>query len=101
MNRFLFGLGALAASAMMSFPVQAQTPAPVQPRTLKIQTSWPASAQAYDQMQAFGKRLEVVSGRRIKMEGLPGGQIVPPFEVLDATHKKVVDGAHSWPGYWV
>src|SRR3990170_1208785 len=52
-------------------------------------------------MQAFGKRLEVVTGGRIKMEALPGGQIVPPFEVLDATHKKVIDGAHSWPGYWV
>ena len=35
------------------------------------------------------------------MEALPGGQIVPPFEVLDATHKKVIDGAHTWPGYWV
>jgi len=21
--------------------------------------------------------------------------------VLDATHKKVLDGAHSWSGYWV
>jgi TRAP-type mannitol/chloroaromatic compound transport system substrate-binding protein len=23
-----------------------------------------------------------------------------PFEVLDATHKGVMDAAHSWPGYW-
>ena len=104
MNRFLTGLAALAVSAMISLPLHAQTqPAAAQPqtKTLKIQTSWPASAQAFDQMQSFGKRLEVVTGGRIKMEALPGGQIVPPFEVLDATHKKVIDGAHSWPGYWV
>ena len=105
MNRFLSGLAALAVSATISLPVHAQSqPASAQPqaqKTLKIQTSWPASSQAFDQMQAFGKRLEVVTGGRIKMEALPGGQIVPPFEVLDATHKKVIDGAHSWPGYWV
>ena len=26
--------------------------------------------------------------------------MVPAFEVLDATHKKVLDGAHAWAGYW-
>ena len=26
---------------------------------------------------------------------------MPAFEVLDATHKKVLDGAHAWSGYWV
>ena len=105
MNGFLSGLAALAVTAMISLPVHAPTqPAAAQPqaqKTLKIQTSWPAAAAPFDQMQAFAKRLEVVTGGRIKMEALPGGQIVPPFEVLDATHKKVIDGAHSWPGYWV
>ena len=32
---------------------------------------------------------------------MPAGQVVPAFEVLDATHKKVIDGAHTWAGYWV
>jgi TRAP-type mannitol/chloroaromatic compound transport system substrate-binding protein len=31
---------------------------------------------------------------------MPAGQVVPAFEVLDATHKKVLDGAHAWGGYW-
>jgi TRAP-type mannitol/chloroaromatic compound transport system substrate-binding protein len=31
---------------------------------------------------------------------MPAGQVVPAFEVLDATHKKVLDGAHAWAGYW-
>ena len=68
MNRFLLGLAALAVSAMISLPAHAQSqPASAQPqaqKTLKIQTSWPASSQAFDQMQAFGKRLEIVTGGR-------------------------------------
>ena len=32
---------------------------------------------------------------------LAAGQIVPPFEVLDATNKKVIDGWHSISYYWV
>jgi TRAP-type mannitol/chloroaromatic compound transport system substrate-binding protein len=32
---------------------------------------------------------------------MPAGQIVPAFEVLDATSKKVLDGWHSIAYYWV
>ena len=31
----------------------------------------------------------------MKIDVLAAGQIVPPFEVLDATSKKVLDGFHS------
>jgi len=33
--------------------------------------------------------------------GARGGQIVPPFEILDATHKRVIDGGHGVAYYWV
>ncbi len=32
---------------------------------------------------------------------LPAGAIVPAFEVLDATHRRVIDGAHTAQIYWV
>jgi TRAP-type mannitol/chloroaromatic compound transport system substrate-binding protein len=32
---------------------------------------------------------------------LTAGQVVPPFEVLDAAHKKVIDGAHTVAYFWV
>ena len=95
MKKALLGLGALAVSAALSIPAMAQN------KVLKMQASWPASATIYDQFVHFTKRVEQMSGGRLKIEPMPGGQIVPPFEVLDATHKKVIDGAHSWPGYWV
>jgi len=82
-------LNAFAVSAM------AQT------RVLKMQASWPPASTVYEQFLQFAKRVEQLSGGRLKIETMPGGQIVPPFEVLDATHKKVLDGAHTWAGYWV
>lgn len=92
------GLGALAVAVTASVSAMAQQ---VQTKVLKIQTSWPTSAAAYDQVTLFGKRVEAVTGGRIKIEAMPAGQVVGAFEVLDATNKKVVDGAHTWPGYWV
>jgi TRAP-type mannitol/chloroaromatic compound transport system substrate-binding protein len=37
----------------------------------------------------------------LKIEVHAAGQIVPPFEVLDASSKKVIDGAHAISYYWV
>ena len=93
--RTLLGLGALVGVTGFAIDAMAQT------KVLKMQASWPASSTNYEQFQQFAKRVGEISGGRLKIETMPGGQIVPPFEVLDATHKKVIDGAHTWAGYWV
>ena len=38
--------------------------------------------------------------RQLKIEALPGGAVVPPFEILDAAHKKVIDGAWGISYWW-
>ena len=48
----------------------------------------------------WAERVDKLSGGSLKIETMPAGQVVPAFEVLDATHKKVLDGAHAWGGYW-
>ena len=85
----------LAATLALSGQAVAQT------KTLKMQASWPASLTLYENFTDFTKRVEVLTAGRIKIEPMPAGQVVPAFEVLDATHKKVLDGAHTWAGYWV
>jgi TRAP-type mannitol/chloroaromatic compound transport system substrate-binding protein len=75
--------------------------AEAQQKVLKMQASWPASLTQYENFTMFAKRIEQLSGGRIKVETMPAGTVVPAFEVLDATHKKVIDGAHTWAGYWV
>ena len=71
------------------------------PRVLKMQATWPASSMLYDNFKMFAERVEKMSGGRLKIEHSPAGTFVPAFEVLDATSKKVLDGAHGWAAYWV
>jgi len=93
-------LALLAGAAILGgyhSPPGAAAQAPV---TLKMQASWPAALTLYDNFTMFAQTVEKMSAGRIKIETLPAGAIVPAFEVLDATHKKVIDGAHTWAGYW-
>jgi TRAP-type mannitol/chloroaromatic compound transport system substrate-binding protein len=95
MRHFLKSLLAAAVFVGCS-PAQAQ-----QPVTLKMQATWPASLTLYENFLYFAERVNKMSGGSLKIEAMPAGQVVPAFEVLDATHKKVLDGAHAWSGYWV
>jgi TRAP-type mannitol/chloroaromatic compound transport system substrate-binding protein len=91
---FAAGVAAFASLAAVASPASAQQ------KVLKMQASWPASLTLYENFTMFAKRVEELTGGEIKIEAMPAGQIVPAFEVLDATHKKVIDGAHTWAGYW-
>jgi TRAP-type mannitol/chloroaromatic compound transport system substrate-binding protein len=71
------------------------------PVTLKMQASWPSSLTLFDHFKMVAERVDKLSLGQIKIEPLPAGAIVPAFEVLDATHRKVIDGAHTVAYYWV
>src|SRR6476646_8794964 len=96
MRPFVRSAFALACAASFATAAQAQ-----QSTTLKMQATWPASLTLYENFTYFADRINKVSGGSLKIDAMPAGQVVPAFEVLDATHKKVLDGAHSWSGYWV
>src|SRR5688572_4262476 len=89
MRQFVRSAVAIAALAAFSAGAQAQT-------TLKMQATWPASLTLYENFTYFVDRVQKVSGGTLKIDAMPAGQVVPAFEVLDATHKKVLDGAHAW-----
>src|SRR3954469_20648615 len=88
--------GALAAFGFAA-PAQ-QAPAD---STLKMQSTWPASLTLQDNFRYFAERVDKLTSGQLKIEALAAGEIVPPFEVLDATHRKVLDGAHAVSYYWV
>jgi TRAP-type mannitol/chloroaromatic compound transport system substrate-binding protein len=88
---------ACATFFAVSLPAQAQQ----QTVTLKMQATWPSSLTLYENFTFWVDRVQKLSGGTLKVEAMPAGQVVPAFEVLDATHKKVLDGAHAWAGYWV
>ena len=93
-------LGLIAAALMASVFVGSTTAVLAQTKVLKMQATWPASLTLYDNFTYFAERVNKLSAGTLKIEAMPAGQVVPAFEVLDATHKKVLDGAHAWAGYW-
>ena len=89
---------AVAVSVSLAF---AGTALAQQPRTLKIQSAVPPSSTTQDALKFFAERVDKLTGGNLKIEALPGGAIVPPFEILDAAHKKVIDGAYGISYWWV
>lgn len=70
--------------------------------TWKVQSVYPAGELIFtENFKRFAEMVEKTSGGRLKIEAIPAGAIVPALEVLDAVHRGVLDGAHSWPGYWI
>ena len=94
--RKAFALTAIAAALGFAASASAQ-----QPRNLKFQSTWPASLTLQDNLRFFVERVDKLTSGQLKIEALAAGQVVPAFEVLDATHKKVIDGAHAVSYYWV
>ncbi len=98
--RFKRWVAAGGTIALLTFgaaaPALAQTPT-----KLKFSSAFPQSTNIYDSFKAWADKVKVLSGGRLEIEVSPPGSIVPAFEVLDATHKGVLDGAHSGAAYWV
>lgn len=91
--------GALMATAMAAV-LGWGAPADAQTRTLNMQSSWPANSTAQEALRMFADRVDKMTGGQLKINATPAGTIVPAFEVLDATHKKVIDGTHTIAYYW-
>ena len=95
--RKAFALAALAAALGFAAQAGAQSG----PRTLKMQSTWPASLTLQDNFRFFAERVDKLTSGQLKIDAMAAGQVVPAFEILDATHKKVIDGGHGVSYYWV
>src|SRR5262245_47452200 len=99
LRKSLLFLAAAAAVLGLGGAVSAQQPGAS--RTLKMQSTWPASLTLQDNFRMFAERVDKLTSGAIKIDAMAAGQIVPPFEILDATHKKVIDGGHGVAYSWV
>lgn len=70
-------------------------------KTLTMQASWPASSTFMENFNQFADRVHKTTAGRLQIKTLAAGTIVPAFEVTDATHRGVLDGAHTWSGYLI
>src|SRR6476659_8433002 len=85
------------AAAFVSIGAHAQTAS----KTIKVQSTWGAGFTLQDHLRILAERVDRLTGGSVKIEAMAAGQIVPAFEVLDATNKKVIDGWHAISYYWV
>jgi TRAP-type mannitol/chloroaromatic compound transport system substrate-binding protein len=97
-RKFLTGAAAAATGATaLGFPTIVKSQAPV---VLKMQGSWGAKDIFNEMAEEYVKRVNDMSGGRLRIDYLVAGAVVKPFEVMDATSKGVLDGAHTVPVYW-
>jgi TRAP-type mannitol/chloroaromatic compound transport system substrate-binding protein len=97
-RKFLTGAAAAAGgAAALGFPMIVRSQSPV---VLKMQGSWGAKDIFNEMAEEYVKRVNDMSGGRLRIDYLVAGAVVKPFEVMDATSKGVLDGAHTVPVYW-
>ncbi|WP_341887891.1 TRAP transporter substrate-binding protein [Variovorax sp. YR752] len=97
-RRFLGSAAAgVAGAAALTAPMVAVAQSPV---VLKMQGAWGAKDIFNEMAEEYVKRVNEMSGGRLRIDYLVGGAVVKPFEVMDATSKGVLDACHSVPVYW-
>jgi TRAP-type mannitol/chloroaromatic compound transport system substrate-binding protein len=70
-----------------------------QTTTLRFQSTWPAKDIFHEYANDFAKKVNDMAGGRLKIEVLPSGSVVPPFQLLDAVNKGTLDGGHGVVAY--
>ena len=70
------------------------------PISFRWQSTWPAKDIFHEYALDFAKRVNDMSGGRLKIEVLPAGAVVKAFDLIDAVSKGTLDGGHGVLSYW-
>ena len=87
--------GAAVAAGALSAPMVAVA----QTTSLRFQSTWPAKDIFHEYAQDFAKKVNDMAGGRLKIEVLPAGAVVPPFQLLEGVAKGTLDGGHGVLAY--
>jgi len=87
--------GAVVAAGAMSAPMIATA----QTTSLRFQSTWPAKDIFHEYANDFAKKVNDMTGGRLKIEVLPSGAVVPAFQLLEAVNKGTLDGGHGVVAY--
>jgi TRAP-type mannitol/chloroaromatic compound transport system substrate-binding protein len=89
-------LGA-AGAAVVTGPQIVVAQAPV---SLRFQSTWPTKDIFHEYALDYAKKVNEMTGGRLKIEVLPAGAVVKAFDLLDAVAKGTLDGGHGVVAYW-
>jgi TRAP-type mannitol/chloroaromatic compound transport system substrate-binding protein len=90
-RKFLLAAGATTAAAVTA-PNVVKAQGAI---NFRFQSTWPSKDIFHEYALDFGKRINDMTGGDLKIEVLPAGAVVPPFQLLDAVSKGVLDGGHG------
>jgi len=94
-RKFLLAAGATgAATIAMPQVSRAQTV------TWKYQSTWPTKDIFHEFAADYAKRVNDMTGGRLKLDVLAAGAVVPAFQMSDAVHSGILDGGHGVCAYW-
>jgi TRAP-type mannitol/chloroaromatic compound transport system substrate-binding protein len=90
-------VGVAGATAATALPTIHVAQAPV---TMRWQSTWPTKDIFHEYAQDYAKKVNEMSGGRLKIEVLPAGAVVKAFDLIDAVSKGTLDGGHGVTAYW-
>jgi TRAP-type mannitol/chloroaromatic compound transport system substrate-binding protein len=96
-SRRKFLASAATGAAITGFPMIAVAQSPI---SMRWQSTWPTKDIFHEYAQDFAKKVNDMTGGRLKIEVLPAGAVVPAFGLLDAVSKGTLDGGHGVVAYW-
>ncbi len=94
-RKFVIAAGATAVGTVAMPQVsRAQTV------TWKYQSTWPTKDIFHEYAADYAKKVNDMSGGRLKLDVLAAGSVVPAFQLQDAIHSGVLDAGHGVTVYW-
>jgi TRAP-type mannitol/chloroaromatic compound transport system substrate-binding protein len=89
-------MGGTAAAGVFAAPniSRAQTVA------WRFQSTWPPKDIFHEFAQDYAKRVNDMTGGRLRLNLLPAGAVVGAFQMQDAVHTGTLDGGHGVTAYW-
>jgi TRAP-type mannitol/chloroaromatic compound transport system substrate-binding protein len=94
-RKFVLAAGATGVAAIAMPQVsRAQTV------TWKYQSTWPTKDIFHEFAVDYAKKVNDMSGGRLRLDVLAAGAVVPAFQMSDAVHAGVLDAGHGVCAYW-
>ena len=88
-RRFLLAAGATAATVAMPQVSRAQA------LQWRIQSAWSNRDVFHEFAVDYARKVEAMTGGRLKIDVLAAGSVVAPFQSSDAVHGGILDGSHG------
>jgi TRAP-type mannitol/chloroaromatic compound transport system substrate-binding protein len=93
-RRFLSAAGVTAATLATPQVSRAQT------AVWRFQSAWPSRDIFHEFAIDYGKKIEEMTGGRLRFDVLAAGSVVPAFQMQDAVHAGILEGGHGICDNW-